>query len=123
VTATVNDVVVVSIAATLPLGKDQPSVVLSVVSLAISTQIQSELPSTNDSSIPEAHKSFRSHLQPKITSYKKLPAVSNVAANKVSATTVKWANNLTMKTLLLVLVDILPPRMVLCTPKVGDTVR
>ncbi|MDB5160363.1 MAG: hypothetical protein JWO99_626 [Candidatus Saccharibacteria bacterium] len=125
-TATVNDVVASNIAANVASATNL-SVAPSVASLAISTQIQSELPSTNDSSISKPQIIQVSSATRKITSYTVVAGdtASSVAAKfGISATTVKWANNLTTENLVVgSSVDILPRDGIVYTVKTGDTVQ
>jgi surface antigen len=125
-TTTVNDVVASNIAASVASATNL-SVAPSVASLAISTQIQSELPSTNDSSISKPQIIQVSSATRKITSYTVVAGdtASSVAAKfGISATTVKWANNLTTENLVVgSSVDILPRDGIVYTVKAGDTVQ
>jgi len=125
-TKTVNDVVASNIAATVATATNL-SVAPSVSSLAISTQIESELPSTNDSSISKPQIIQVSSASRKITSYTvaagDTPA-SIAAKFGISTTTVKWANNLTSDSLTVGSnLDILPRDGIVYTVKAGDTAQ
>jgi surface antigen len=125
-TTAVNDVVASNIAATVATATNL-SVAPSVTSLAISTQIESELPSTDDSSISKPQIIQVSSASRKITSYTVVAGdtASSVAAKfGISATTVKWANNLTSDNLVVGSnIDILPRDGIVYTVKSGDTVQ
>jgi N-acetylmuramoyl-L-alanine amidase len=103
------------------------SVAPSVTSLAISTQIQSELPSTDDSSISKPQIIQVSSASRKITTYTIAPGdtAETVAAKfGITAQTVKWANNLTSDNLTVGNnLDILPRDGIAYTVKSGDTIQ
>ena len=125
-TKTVNDVVASNIAATVATATNL-SVAPSVASLAISTQIESELPSTNDSSISKPQIIQVSSASRKITSYTVAAGdtLQSIAAKfGISTTTVKWANNLTSDNLIVGgNLDILPRDGIVYTVKSGDTAQ
>jgi len=122
----VNDVVASNIAASVATATNL-SVAPSVTSLAISTQIQSELPSSDDSSISKPQIIQVSSASRKITSYTIAPGdtADTVAAKfGISKETLKWANNLTSDNLTVGnAIDILPRNGIVYTVKAGDTIQ
>ncbi len=122
----VNDVVASSIAANVA-NSTNLSVAPSVSSLAISTQIQSELPTSDDSSISKPQIVQVSSASREIAKYTIQPGdTTDTIATKygISKDTVKWANNLTNDNLTVgATIDILPRDGVLYTVKAGDTVQ
>jgi len=122
----VNDVVASNIAASVATATNL-SVAPSVTSLAISTQIQSELPSSDDSSISKPQIIQVSSASRKITSYTIAPGdtAETVAAKfGISKETLKWANNLTSDNLTVGnTIDILPRNGIVYTVKAGDTIQ
>jgi surface antigen len=103
------------------------SVAPSVASLAISTQIESELPSSDDSSITKPSIIQVSAAGRNIVSYTTQAGdtVASVAAKyNISTDTVKWANNLTSDSLNAgQVLQILPRTGIVYTVKSGDTIR
>ncbi|MFZ3010185.1 MAG: CHAP domain-containing protein [Candidatus Microsaccharimonas sp.] len=124
--ATVNDVVATNIAANVA-STTNLSVAPSVASLAISTQIESELPSTDDSSISKPSIIQVSAATRNITTYTVVAGdtVDTLAATfKLSKDTIKWANNLTADSLTVgQTLQILPRDGIVYTTKSGDTVQ
>jgi surface antigen len=124
--AAVNDVVASNIAASVATATNL-SVAPSVTSLAISTQIQSELPSSNDSSISKPQIIQVSSASRKITNYTVAPGdTTDAIAAKfgISKQTLKWTNNLTSDNLTVgVSLDILPRDGIAYTVKAGDTAQ
>ena len=124
--ATVNDVVASNIAANVATATNL-SVAPSVTSLAISTQIQSELPSSNDSSISKPQIIQVSTASRKITTYVIVAGdTPDTIATKfgISKQTVKWANNLSSDNLTVgTSLDILPRNGIAYTVKAGDTIQ
>jgi surface antigen len=122
----VNDVVASNIAATVATATNL-SVAPSVTNLAISTQIDSQLPSSNDSSISKPQIIQVSSASRKITSYTVAPGdtAGTIAAKfGITAQTLKWANNLTSDNLTVgSTLDILPRDGIAYTVKAGDTVQ
>jgi surface antigen len=121
----VNDVIASDIAANVA-NETNLSVAPSVTSLAISTQIDSELPSTDDSSISAPQIIQVSSASRKITSYTVAPGDTpeSVAAKfGITTQTLKWANNLTSDNLTVGnSLDILPRDGIAYTVKAGDTI-
>lgn len=124
--AAVNDVVASNIAANVATATNL-SVAPSVTSLAISTQIESELPSSDDSSISKPQIIQVSSASRKITSYTVAAGDTpdSIAAKfGISKQTLKWANNLTSDNLTVGSnLDILPRDGIAYTVKAGDTVE
>lgn len=122
----VNDVVASNIAANVATATNL-SVAPSVTSLAISTQIESELPSSDDSSISKPQIIQVSSASRKITNYTVAPGdtTDSIAAKYgISKQTLKWANNLTTDNLTVgANLDILPRDGIAYTVKAGDTVQ
>jgi surface antigen len=122
----VNDVVASNIAANVATATNL-SVAPSVNSLAISTQIQSELPSSDDSSISKPQIIQVSAASRKITSYTVAAGDTpdTIAAKfGISKQTVKWANNLSSDNLTVgSSIDILPRDGIAYTVKAGDTIQ
>lgn len=122
----VNDVVASNIAANVATATNL-SVAPSVTSLAISTQIQSELPSTADSSISKPQIIQVSSASRKITSYTVVAGDTpdSIAAKfGISKQTLKWANDLTTDNLAVgSSLDILPRDGIVYTVKAGDTAQ
>ncbi len=102
------------------------SVAANVANLAVSTQIQSEVPQSADASISKPQIIQPTTQSRSITSYvvKDGDTVASVAAQfGVSTDTIKWANNLTADTLTPgSTLQVLPVDGVLYTVKDGDTV-
>ena len=125
-TTAVNDVVASNIAANVASATNL-SVAPSVASLAISTQIQSELPSANDSSISKPSIIQISSASRKITNYVVVAGdtTDSIAAKfGITKTTLKWANNLTSDNLTVgITLDILPRDGIAYTVKAGDTAQ
>lgn len=123
---TVNDVVATNIAANVA-STTNLSVAPSVASLAISTQIESELPSTDDSSISKPSIIQVSAASRNITAYTVVAGdtVDTLAAKfKLSKDTIKWANNLTADSLTVgQTLQILPRDGIVYTTKNGDTIQ
>lgn len=123
---TVNDVVASNIAANVATATNL-SVAPSVTSLAISTQIQSELPSSNDSSISKPQIIQVSTASRKITTYVIVAGdTPDSIATKfgISKQTIKWANNLSSDNLTVgTSLDILPRNGIAYTVKAGDTIQ
>lgn len=124
--STVNDVVASNIAANVA-NATNLSVAPSVTSLAISTQIESELPSTDSSSISKPQIIQVSSASRKITSYTVAAGdtADSVAAKfGISKQTLKWANDLISDNLTVgKSLDILPRNGIAYTAKAGDTVQ
>jgi surface antigen len=122
----VNDVVASNIAASVATATNL-SVAPSVSSLAISTQIQSELPSSDDSSISKPQIIQVSAASRKITSYTVVAGDTpdTIAAKfGISKQTVKWANNLSSDNLTVgSSISILPRDGISYTVKAGDTIQ
>lgn len=122
----VNDVVASNIAANVATTTNL-SVAPSVTSLAISTQIESELPSSDDSSISKPQIIQVSSASRKITSYTVAAGdtTDSIAAKYgISKDTLKWANNLTSDNLTVgSSLDILPRNGIVYTVKAGDTIQ
>lgn len=120
----VNDVVASNIAASVATTANL-SVAPSVTSLAISTQIQSELPTSDDSSIAKPQIIEASTASRNITSY--TVAAGDTAQSiadkfNISKDTLKWANDLTSDNLTVgAVLEILPRDGVTYTAKEGDT--
>ena len=122
----VNDVVASTIAASVA-NATNLSVAPSVASLAISTQIESELPTSDDSSITKPQIIQVSSASRDVTSYTVQPGdtVDSLAAKfGISRDTIKWANNLSSDNLTVgSTLDILPSNGVFYTVKGGDTIE
>ena len=122
----VNNVVASNIAASVATATNL-SVAPSVASLAISAQIQSELPSSDDSTISKPQIIQVSSASRKITSYVVVAGdtTDSVAAKfGISKQTLKWANNLNTDNLVVATnLDILPREGIAYTIKAGDTVE
>jgi surface antigen/LysM repeat protein len=125
-TKTVDAVVASSIAANVASATNL-SVAPSVMSLAISTQIESALPSTANSAISKPQIIEISSAGRKITSYTVASGdtVDSVAGKfGISAETIKWANNLTTNTLQAgTNLDILPRNGIAYIVESGDTLK
>lgn len=124
--ATVNDVVATNIAATVATTTNL-SVAPSVTSLAISTQIESELPNSDDSSISKPSIIQVSAAGRNIISYtvQAGDTVDTLAAKyHISKDTIKWANNLLSDGLTVgQVLQILPRDGIVYTVKSGDTIQ
>ncbi|MFY9227976.1 MAG: LysM peptidoglycan-binding domain-containing protein [Candidatus Microsaccharimonas sp.] len=124
--ATVNDVVATNIAANVA-STTNLSVAPSVASLAISTQIESELPITDDSSISKPSIIQVSAASRNIAAYTVVAGdtVDTLAAKfKLSKDTIKWANNLVSDALPVgQVLQILPRDGIVYTVKSGDTIQ
>jgi surface antigen len=124
--ATVNDVVATNIAANVA-STTNLSVAPSVASLAISTQIESELPNSDDSSISKPSIIQVSAAGRNIVSYaaQSGDTVDSLAAKfRISKETIKWANNLTADSLAVgQVLQILPRDGIVYTVKSGDTIQ
>ncbi|MDB5179389.1 MAG: hypothetical protein JWN12_21 [Candidatus Saccharibacteria bacterium] len=122
----VNDVIASNIAANVATATNL-SVAPSVTSLAISTQIESELPSSNDSSISKPQIIQVSSASRKITNYTVAAGdtTDSIAAKfGITKQTLKWANNLNTDNLTVGLsLDILPRDGIAYTVKAGDTAQ
>ena len=121
----VNAVVASNIAASVATATNL-SVAPSVTSLAISAQIESELPSSDDSSISKPQIIQVSSASRKITNYTvaagDTPATL-AAKFGISAETIKWANGISNDNLTVgKVLDILPRNGIVYTVKDGDTV-
>lgn len=125
-TTTVNAVVATNIAASVATATNL-SVAPSVNSLAISTQLDSQLPSSDDSSISKPSIIQVSAASRNIISYTTHDgdSVDSVATKyHISSDTVKWANNLTADTLNAgQVLQILPRSGITYTVKTGDTIQ
>ena len=123
---TVNAVVATNIAASVATATNL-SVAPSVASLAISTQIESQLPTTDDSSISKPSIIQVSTAGRNIQTYTVQPGdTADTLASKFGITkdTIKWANNLTSDALTVGKdLQILPRSGVLYTAKEGDTIQ
>jgi len=123
--ATVNDVVATNIAASVATATNL-SVAPSVTSLAISTQIQSALPSTTDSSISKPSIIQVSAAGRNIVTYTIAAGdtVDSLASKyRLSKETIMWANNLSTENLTVgATLQILPRNGIVYTVKAGDTV-
>ncbi len=124
--AAVNDVVATSIAANVA-STTNLSVAPSVASLAISTLIESELPSSDDSSISKPSIIQVSAAGRNIVSYTVQTgdtADSLAVKFRVSKDTIKWANNMVSDALVVgQVLQILPRDGVVYTVKSGDTIQ
>jgi surface antigen len=124
--STINDVVASNIAANVATATNL-SVAPSVTSLAISTQIQSELPSSSDSSISKPQIIQVSSASRQITSYTVVAGDTpdSIAAKYgITAQTLKWANNLSSDSLTVgSSLDILPRDGIAYVVKAGDTAQ
>ena len=121
----VNEVVASSIAASVA-NSTNLSVAPSVTSLAISTQIESELPTADDSSISKPQIIQVSAASRDIAVYTVQPGdtVASIAEKfNISTNTVKWANDLTSDNLRVgSSLDILPRDGIVYTVQSGDTI-
>ena len=121
----VNAVVASNIAANVATATNL-SVAPSVTSLAISAQIQSELPSSDDSSISKPQIIQVSSAGRNITNYTTVAGdtLDTLSAKfGISKDTIKWANNLTTDNLTVgKTLDILPRNGIVYTVKDGDTI-
>ena len=124
--AAVNKVVASSIAANVA-NSTNLAVAPSVNSLAISTQIESELPSSESSSLNKPQILPVSAASRDITAYvvKEGDTAESVATQfGISKDTVKWANNLTTDTLTVgTSLEILPRNGIVYVVKSGDTIE
>lgn len=124
--AAVNEVVASTIAASVA-NSTNLAVAPSVNSLAISTQIESELPSSESSSLNKPQILPVSAASRDITAYvvKEGDTASSVAAQfGISADTVKWANDLSTDTLTVgASLEILPRNGIVYIVKSGDTIE
>ncbi|RWZ78172.1 MAG: LysM peptidoglycan-binding domain-containing protein [Candidatus Microsaccharimonas sossegonensis] len=124
--ATVNDVVASNIAANVA-NTTNLSVAPSVVSMAISTQIQSALPSSDGSAISKPQIIQVASASRQITSYTVAAGdtTDSIAAKYgISKQTLKWANNLSTDTLIVgSSLTILPRDGIAYTVKTGDTLQ
>ncbi|MFZ1249970.1 MAG: LysM peptidoglycan-binding domain-containing protein [Candidatus Microsaccharimonas sp.] len=122
----INEVVSSNIAASVATATNL-AVAPSVTSLAISTQIESELPSSDDSSISKPQIIQVSSASRKITNYTVAAGdtTDSIAAKfGISKTTLKWANNLSSDNLTVgKSLDILPRDGIAYTVKSGDTAQ
>jgi surface antigen/LysM repeat protein len=122
----VNDVVASNIAASVATATNL-SVAPSVTSLAISTQIQSELPNSDSSSISKPQIIQVSAASRKITNYTVVAGDTpeSIAAKfGISKQTVKWANNLSSDNLTVgTIINILPRDGISYVVKAGDTIQ
>jgi surface antigen/LysM repeat protein len=122
----VNDVVASNIAASVATATNL-SVAPSVTSLAISTQIQSELPNSDNSSISKPQIIQVSAASRKIANYTVAAGdTPDTIATKfgISKQTVKWANNLSSDNLMVgTNLDILPRDGISYVVKAGDTIQ
>lgn len=121
----VNDVVASTIAASVA-NSTNLSVAPSVTSLAISTQIESELPTADNASIAKPQIIQVSAASRDITVYTVQPGdtVESLATRfNITKDTIKWANNLTSDALTPnTKLDILPRNGIVYTVKSGDTI-
>ncbi|MBC7459241.1 LysM peptidoglycan-binding domain-containing protein [Candidatus Saccharibacteria bacterium] len=121
---TVNNVIASSIAANVA-STTNLSVAPAVASLAISTQLQSELPSSDDSSISKPQIIQVSSASRDISTYTvgAGDTIDTIAAKfGVSKDTIKFANNLTSDNLTVgKVLDVLPRDGIVYTVKSGDT--
>jgi len=121
----VNAVVASSIAANVA-NATNLSVAPSVSSLAISTQIESELPTSDASSISKPQIIQVSSASRNISTYTVGPGdtIDSIAAKyRISKDTIKFANNLSSDNLTVgKVLDILPRDGIVYTVKSGDTV-
>jgi len=124
--AAVNKVVASNIAASVA-NSTNLAVAPSVNSLAISTQIESELPSSESSSLSKPQILPVSSASRDITTYvvKEGDTASSVAAQfNITADTVKWANDLSADSLTVgSSLDILPRNGIIYVVKAGDTLE
>ncbi len=122
----VNEVVASTVAASVATATNL-SVAPSVTSLAISTQIESELPTSDDASITKPQIVQVSSTNRAVTQYTTQPGdtIDSLAAKfGISKDTIKWANNLTTDNVRVGLtLDILPRDGVFYTVKSGDTIQ
>lgn len=122
----VNDVVASTIAASVATATNL-SVAPSVTSLAISTQIESELPTSDDASISKPQILQLSSSSREITKYTVQPGdtVATLASKfNISKDTIMWANDLTSENLQVgKVLDILPRDGIVYTVKSGDTIE
>lgn len=124
--AAVNEVVASTIAASVA-NSTNLAVAPSVNSLAISTQIESELPSSESSSLSKPQILPVSAASRDISAYvvKEGDTVDTVAAQfGISKDTVKWANNLSSDSLTVgTSLEILPRNGIVYIVKSGDTIE
>lgn len=124
-TSALNDVVATSIAANVATATNL-SVAPSVTSLAISTEIESALPTSEDASISKTSIVQVSAASRNIVTYTVQPGdtVDNLAARfNISKDTIKWANNMLSDALAVgTNIQILPRSGVVYTIKSGDTI-
>jgi N-acetylmuramoyl-L-alanine amidase len=124
--AAVNEVVATNIAASVATATNL-SVAPSVTSLAISTQIESELPTSDNSSISKPSIVQASTAGRNVTTHTvELGETVDAVAAKYGLTpdTIKWANNLTNSSLTPgQTLQILPRNGITYTVKQGDTVE
>jgi N-acetylmuramoyl-L-alanine amidase len=122
----VNEVVASTVAASVATATNL-SVAPSVTSLAISTKIESELPTSDDASISKPQIVQVESTNRNVTSYTVQPGdtTDSLAAKfGVSKETIKWANNLSTDNLTVGdTLDILPRDGILYTVKSGDTIQ
>lgn len=122
----VNDVVASNIAASVAASANL-SVAPSVTSFAISTQIESELPTADDSSITKPQIIQVSAASRDIASYTVKPGdtVASLAEQfNLKPDTIKWANDLTDDALQVdAKLEILPRDGIVYTVKSGDTIQ
>jgi surface antigen/LysM repeat protein len=125
-TTAVNDVVATNIAASVATATNL-SVAPSVTSLAISTEIESTLPTSDDSSISKPSIIQVSAASRNIVTYKvKAGDTTETLAAQfdVSENTIKWANNLTSDNLTVGQnLQILPRTGIVYTIKNGDSIK
>ncbi|MEO6109769.1 MAG: CHAP domain-containing protein [Candidatus Saccharimonadales bacterium] len=124
--ATVNDVVATNIAASVAAATNL-SVAPSVSSLAISTQIESQLPTSDDSSISKPSIIQVSAAGRNIVSYTVADGdtTDSIAAKfRITKDTLKWANNMVSDALTVgQSIQILPRDGLIYTVKAGDSVQ
>lgn len=122
----VNDVVASTIAASVA-NSTNLSVAPEVTSLAISTQIESEIATTDGSSIskPQIIQVSSASRDINIYTVQAGDTVDSLAARfDISKDTIKWANNLTSDSLIVgTKLDILPRSGITYTVKSGDTIE
>lgn len=122
----INDVVATNIAASVA-NATNLSVAPSVTSLAISTQIESSLPSTNDSSISKPAIIQVSAASRNIINYTTVDGdTAQSVADKfgISKDTLKWANNLVLDNIAAGQnLQILPRNGIIYTVKTGDSAQ
>lgn len=122
----VNNVVASNVAANAAMATNL-SVASVVSSTAISTQIASEMPTTDDSAIAKPQIVQVSSSNRSVTQYTVLPGDTTQSLSAkfgISADTIKWANNLTSDNLSVgKVIDILPRDGIAYTVKSGDTIQ